>query len=314
MSEIRVGISGWRYTPWRGSFYPEKLLQKKELYYASRTINTIEINGSFYALQTPERYKNWHDESPDDFIFSVKGPRHITHIKRLRDIEIPIANFFASGVLELETKLGPILWQFPPTFKFDELQFRNFLQLLPSTTHEAREYAKNADIKHHTVKKIEQRPLRYSVEIRNESFRTPEFIALLREFNVALVCADTAGRWPQMEDITSDFIYMRLHGDAELYKSGYSPKALDYWYKRIKTWHKGEEPKDAKLITKNKIHQHKSRDVYCYFDNTEKLWAPYDAHNILERFDLTKHLQEVPGEMSDAMIKTATRKNRKLNS
>jgi len=308
MSEIRVGISGWRYIPWRGSFYPEKLVQRKELYYASRTINTIEINGSFYALQTPERYRDWHDDTPDDFIFSVKGPRYITHIKRLRDVEIPIANFFASGVLELDKKLGPILWQFPPTFKFDEAQFRNFLQLLPLNTDEARECAKDADSKHTPIKRITNRPLRYSIEIRNESFRTPEFIDLLREFKVALVCADTAGRWPQMEDITGDFIYMRLHGDVELYKSGYSPKALDYWFKRIKTWSEGKEPRDAKLIAKHDAHHQKPRDVFCYFDNTDKLWAPYDARKILEKFDLTKHLEETPGELSDTMMKSATRK------
>lgn len=310
MSNIRVGISGWRYIPWRGSFYPKKLIQKRELYYASRTINSIEINGSFYGFQTPKSYTNWYNETPADFMFSVKGPRLITHINRLQDVETPVADFFASGLLELDEKLGPILWQFPPSFKFDKTQFRNFLKLLPRNTHEAEACAKNAssEIKYNSIKKIALRPLRYCVEIRNESFRTPEFINLLREFNIALVCADTAGRWPQMEDITSDFVYMRLHGDAELYKSGYSPKALDYWYRRIKIWSEGKEPDDAKRVEKPTDHNRKSRDVYCYFDNTEKLWAPYDARKILEKFDLTKDLEETPGELSPAMEKMLSRK------
>jgi len=308
MGDIRIGISGWRYAPWRGSFYPKKLTQKKELFYASRTVNTIEINGSFYALQKPERYREWRDETPDNFIFSVKAPRYVTHIKRLRDVEIPVANFFASGVLELGEKLGPILWQFPPTFTFDELQFRQFLQLLPQDTHAAIKCAKKADIKHPIIKEIRQHPLRHSVEIRNDSFCTETFIDLLREFNIALVCADTAGRWPQMEDITSDFIYMRLHGDAELYKSGYSPKALDYWHKRMKTWSEGKEPKDAKLIGKHADHRHKSRDIFCYFDNTDKLWAPYDARKILEKFNLAKDLEETPGEMSENLQQSLSRK------
>ncbi|GGY61005.1 hypothetical protein GCM10011613_00420 [Cellvibrio zantedeschiae] len=310
MSEIRVGISGWRYVPWRGSFYPEKLIQKRELYYASRTVNSIEINGSFYAFQTPKSYTSWYSETPDNFVFSIKGPRLITHLKRLRDIETPLADFFASGLLDLDEKLGPILWQFPPTFKFNKTQFRNFLTLLPRTTHEAIAYAQNstAEKKYSTIKNIISRPLRYSIEIRNESFRSPEFIELLREFDVALVCADTAGRWPQMEDITSDFIYMRLHGDTELYNSGYSAKALDYWYERIKIWSEGGEPEDAKLTAKQTARRHKPRDVFCYFDNTDKLWAPYDARKILEKFDLAKDLEEAPGELSDTIKKLLSRK------
>jgi uncharacterized protein YecE (DUF72 family) len=308
--DIRVGISGWRYTPWRGSFYPEKLIQKRELYYASRTVNSIEINGSFYAFQTPKSYSNWYEETPADFIFSVKGPRLITHLKRLREIDIPLADFFASGVLELDEKLGAILWQFPPTFKFNQEQFRDFLNLLPRTTDEAQKYAKKSSAKpdYKTIKEISSRPLRYSVEIRNESFRTPEFIDLLKEFNVALVVADTAGRWPQMEDITSDFMYLRLHGDTELYNSGYSSKALSYWYERIKSWSQGSAPDDAKLTGKPSKKSPELRDIYCYFDNTDKLWAPYDARKILEKFGLAKGLEETPGELSDNMKKLISRK------
>lgn len=306
MSDIRVGISGWRYAPWRGSFYPKKLVQKRELYYASRTVNSIEINGSFYALQTPERYLSWYNEVPQNFRFSVKGPRFITHIQRLRDVEIPIANFFASGVLELDDKLGALLWQFPPSFRFEATQFREFLQLLPRDTLAARECAKHCapEVAHPPLKNIAKRPLRYSVEIRNESFRTPEFIALLREFNVALVVADTAGRWPQMEDITSDFMYLRLHGDAELYKSGYSPEALDNWYKRMESWSQGKQPKDAKLTSDIAAATANHRDIFCYFDNTDKLWAPFDARKILEKFDLAQSLEEMPGKISQNLAET----------
>lgn len=291
-SDVRVGISGWRYVPWRNHFYPKGLIQKKELYFASRAVNSIEINGSFYALQTPERYQNWYEDTPDSFIFSVKAPRYITHIRRLRDVEEPIASFFASGVLELKEKLGPILWQFPPTFKFDKDLFKQFLELLPKDTHAA------AKLKKYDAKGIPKKPLRHAVEIRNESFSDEEFIKLLRAYNVALVVADTAGRWPQLEEITSDFVYMRLHGDQELYRSGYSDKALDRWYQRMNLWRQGKQPDDAKLINPPQEDAKKPRDIFCYFDNTDKLWAPFDARKILEKFDLAKHLEEEPGKLS----------------
>ena len=292
-SDIRVGISGWRYVPWRGSFYPKGLVQKKELHFASRTVNSIEINGSFYALQTPERYKNWYEDAPDNFIFSVKAPRDITHFKRLRDVEEPIANFFESGVLELREKLGPILWQFPPTFKFDKDLFATFLKLLPTNTHAV------TGLNKHEKESLPKKPLRHAVEIRNESFRTEEFVTLLRDHKVALVIADTADRWPQIEEITSDFVYMRLHGDKELYQSGYSDDALDRWYKRMKLWSAGKQPADAKLITSHSENSHKPRDVYCYFDNTDKLWAPFNARKILEKFNLADSLEEEPGKLRD---------------
>ena len=292
-SDIRVGISGWRYVPWRGSFYPKGLVQKKELHFASRTVNSIEINGSFYALQTPERYKNWYEDAPDNFIFSVKAPRDITHFKRLRDVEEPIANFFESGVLELKEKLGPILWQFPPTFKFDKDLFTTFLKLLPTNTHAI------TGLNKHERGNLLKKPLRHAVEIRNESFRTEEFVTLLRDHKVALVIADTADRWPQIEEITSDFIYMRLHGDKELYQSGYSDEALDRWYKRMKLWSDGKQPNDAKLITSHSEKSHKPRDVYCYFDNTDKLWAPFNARKILEKFNLAGSLEEEPGKLRE---------------
>lgn len=299
MSEFRIGISGWRYAPWRKNFYPEGLTQKRELYFASRSVNSIEINGSFYALQTPERYQNWHDDTPDDFMFSVKAPRFITHIRRLKDVEHPVANFFASGVLDLKKKLGPILWQFPPSFKFDAELFESFLKLLPRTAKEAAVAVQKYREDFENPTKQSQR-LRHCVEIRNKTFLEAEFIEMLRAFNVAFVVADSAGRFPYAENITSDFIYMRLHGDTELYKSGYTDEALARWFERMQIWSKGEQPKDAKLIAEAAPRDSKDeRDVFCYFDNTDKLWAPYDARKILAKLDLLKNLPAEPGKLMD---------------
>lgn len=296
MSEFRIGISGWRYAPWRKQFYPEDLTQNKELYFASRAVNSIEINGSFYALQTPERYQSWHDETPEDFVFSVKAPRFITHIRRLKEVEQPIANFFASGVLELRGKLGPILWQFPPSFKFDAELFATFLELLPFTTQKAiKAAAKYHDLENPAGR---SRRLRHCVEIRNKTFLTAEFIELLRRFNVALVLADSAGRWPYLEDITSDFIYMRLHGDTELYRSGYTDTALERWFDRMQVWSRGGQPRDAQLTGRQGPQgEATERDIFCYFDNTDKLWAPYDARKILAKLDLLDQLPAEPGKL-----------------
>ena len=299
MSKFFIGISGWRYAPWRKNFYPEGLVQKKELYFASRSVNSIEINGSFYALQTPERYATWYADTPANFVFSVKAPRYITHIRRLNDVEEPIANFFASGIFELKEKLGAILWQFPPSFKFNEEQFLQFLQLLPKTTTEA---AKNT-LKFHPDFKLpaqaaKSQRIRHAVEIRNQSFVDPAFIKLLRRHNVALVVADSAKRFPYAEDITSDFVYMRLHGDTELYKSGYSKAAIEHWYKRIKAWCRGSYPKDAKLIGK-RVRLHETLDIFCYFDNTDKLWAPQDARHLSALLGIDQDLQKPADLLQD---------------
>lgn len=300
---IWIGISGWRYAPWRGDFYPPGLKQRRELEFASRAVSSIEINGSFYALQTPPRYAQWRDETPDDFVFSVKAPRYITHIRRLREVEKPLANFFASGVLQLGNKLGPILWQFPPSFKFDAALFEQFFSLLPRNTEEALQCARRCDArlkrKGYLTAPAHTR-LRHAVEIRNPSFVCDEFVALLRRFNIALVVADTAGKWPYVEDITSDFMYLRLHGDVELYASGYSSKALRRWQQRIDSWSRGRQPADAHLITQRKPRARKSRDVFCYFDNDVKVRAPYDARSLLQRLGLAEHLQYEPGQQEAA--------------
>lgn len=284
MPQTRIGISGWRYTPWRGTFYPKGLPQRAELEYASRQLNSIEINGSFYALQTPKSYQQWYQATPDDFVFSVKAPRYITHLRRLKEIEEPLANFFASGVLALNEKLGPILWQFPPSFKFDPDRFAAFFALLPHDLKGAAKVGKNfnANLKtepYLTVK--DNHRLKHAVEIRHESFRDPAFINLLREHNIAGVFADTAGKWPYFEDVTADFIYCRLHGDEQIYVSGYTPDALQYWAKRLKLWRHGQEPPDANRFN-GPAASRKHRDIYVYFDNDVKVRAPVDAKSLME--------------------------------
>ncbi|MBA3273480.1 MAG: DUF72 domain-containing protein, partial [Chthoniobacterales bacterium] len=215
--DIRIGISGWIYPPWRGVFYPKDLPQKGELEFASRQVNSIEINGSFYSLQLPGSYARWYDATPDDFVFSVKGARFITHMKKLKDVRTPLANFFASGVLGLKEKLGPILWQFPPGFAFNEERFAEFFALLPRDTEGAAQLSREHDqrLKGRALTKTDKRrKLRYAVEIRHESFLDDRFIKLLRKHRIALVFADTAGKWPYAEDVTAgDFVYCRLHGD-----------------------------------------------------------------------------------------------------
>ncbi|MGH8162874.1 MAG: DUF72 domain-containing protein [Rhodanobacteraceae bacterium] len=261
---MRIGISGWTYKPWRGVFYPPKHPQKRELEHASRVLNTIEINGTFYSLQRPSSFQKWYAETPDDFLFSVKGARFITHMKKLRDVEVPLANFFASGVLCLREKLGPILWQFPPNFGWNEKRFREFFALLPRDTVAAAELSRlhNEKLKGGAWTETDaSRPLRYAIEIRHPSFLVPEFFDLLREERVAFVFADTAGKWPYAEELTTDFVYCRLHGDTQLYVSGYSDRALEWWAERLRRWARG-------------------RDIFVYFDNDAKVHAPFDAQRL----------------------------------
>lgn len=309
-SKIRIGISGWRYPPWRKVFYPKDLIQKRELEFASRALPTIELNGSFYALQRPTSYQQWYTQTPADFVFSIKATRYITHILRLQDIEKPMANFFASGLLALKEKLGPILWQFPPSFRFDVSLFESFLKLLPHDIYTAAKLAQNRDASMQGREYFEadkNRPLRHAVEIRNKSFENLDFIALLRKYKVAFVIADTAGKWPYKEDITADFTYLRLHGAEKLYVSGYTDKALENWAERIEAWSKGGQPKDAHLVSDEEPLPAKSRDVYCYFDNDIKVKAPFDARKLLRRLDLESGLVELdwshanePGELNPA--------------
>jgi uncharacterized protein YecE (DUF72 family) len=283
-TEVRIGISGWNYAGWRNVFYPKDLPNRCELVFASRVLNSIEINGSFYSLQRPTSYRRWYEATPENFLFSVKGARFITHMKKLREVEVPLANFFASGVLALGKKLGPILWQFPPNLGWNAERFREFFQLLPRSTKEAALLGRrhNSKLKVRAWLKTERdRPLRHCVEIRHPSFLVSDFFELLRNFNVAFVFADTAGKWPYAEDLTADFVYCRLHGDIKLYTSGYSESALDWWSARLELWRQGRHPRDAKLVTAKTKPQR--RDVFVYFDNDAKVHAPFDAQMLARK-------------------------------
>lgn len=288
---IYVGISGWTYDGWRGTFYPPKLPHKKELFFASHSLPTIEINGTFYSLQRPSSYQKWFEETPDNFVFSVKANRYITHINRLKDPQIPMANFLASGVFELKHKLGPILWQFPPSMRFDPDRWKNFLELLPKTTFEARKLAHKSILEKErcSFKVDEDRPLQHAVEIRHPSFLNPWFIELLKEHHVTLVFADTAGRWPYMEDVTGDILYLRLHGDSELYVSGYDDSTLDFWAERIQKWQAGSEPQDRLTLT-DELGSKKKKNVFIYFDNDAKVRAPVDAKSLINKLHMAPEL------------------------
>jgi uncharacterized protein YecE (DUF72 family) len=286
---VRIGISGWRYGPWRGVFYPKGLAQARELEYASRQLPTIEINGTFYSLQRPENFAAWRDATPPGFVFAIKGSRYITHLRRLNDIAKPLANFYASGVFNLREKMGPFLWQFPPNFRFDPVKLEAFFEMLPRDTEAALAIARKRDarVKGRSRLAIDaHRKLRHAIEIRHESFVDPAFVRLLRKHRVALVVADTAGKWPYCEDVTADFMYLRLHGDKEIYASGYTDEALDRWAARIRAWSAGSEPPDARKIADLPPPARKSRDVYCYFDNDMKVKAPFDAKRLMERLCL----------------------------
>lgn len=286
---IFIGISGWRYVPWRGVFYPKGLAQARELDYASRQLPTIEINGSFYSLQRPESYAAWYAATPPGFLFAVKGNRFITHMLKLKDIEGPLANVLASGIFELREKLGPILWQFPEMVKFDPGRFEHFLSLLPQDTGAALERALQYQPRMEgkvSLAMDAQRPMRHAVEVRHESFRDERFIALLRRYNVALVVADTAGKWPYMEDVTADFMYLRLHGDEELYASGYGDAAIERWAEKIRAWSTGGQPENAQTVSPKPPRRRKGRDIYCYFDNDIKVHAPYDAKRLIAALGL----------------------------
>lgn len=289
MATVRIGISGWRYPPWRGVFFPEGLPQRNELAYAASIFPSIEINGSFYSLQRPSSYGAWAEAAPPHFQFSVKAPRFITHIKRLRDVDTAVANFFASGVLRLGEKLGPILWQFPPSFRYDVELMEIFFSGLPHTTGDAVEVARRHDEHLRTEAWLtidRSRRLRHAIEIRHHSFETPEFVEQLRRHRIALVVADTAGRWPLMEDLTSDFVYVRLHGDEVLYTSGYTEEALETWAQKIDAWRKGTQASGAKTLAPPPAERKTGRDVFVYFDNDVKVRAPYDAMSLSHRLSL----------------------------
>jgi uncharacterized protein YecE (DUF72 family) len=259
---IRVGIGGWTYEPWRGSFYPAGLTQKRELEYASRKLTSIEINGTFYGTQRATSFEKWHDETPDDFVFSLKAPRFATHRRVLAEAGDSIERFFTSGVLALKDKLGPINWQFAPTKQFDAEDFDAFLRLLP--------------------KQIDGRAIRHAVEVRHESFRHPEFVSLVREHGIAVVVAGDSD-YPQIADVTAPFVYARIMGTVESEALGYSEKALENWATRAKQWAGGGEPEDLQTIAPSAASQQARRDVFLYVISGYKALNPAAAIALIER-------------------------------
>jgi uncharacterized protein YecE (DUF72 family) len=285
MPDVLIGISGWTYAPWRGTFFPRGLRQKDELRYAASRVRTIEINGTFYSLQRPSSFGNWYEDTPPDFLFAVKGSRFITHMKRLNEVTVPLANFFASGVLRLGRKLGPLLWQLPPQTVFDPQRLAKFFAQLPRSLDEARFLAKKHDdrLKVRAWLKVDDdRPIRHALEVRHPTFENARFVDLLREHDIALVVADTAGKWPLMREVTADFVYVRLHGDKELYASGYSDEVLAQWAERIHSWSAGNDAPDATRFGAPVEQRRKGRDVFVYFDNDIKTHAPFDAMRLVE--------------------------------
>jgi uncharacterized protein YecE (DUF72 family) len=270
---IRIGISGWTYPPWRGVFYPPKLPHRRELGFAASIFNSIEVNGTFYGLQRPAAFASWAEEAPADFVFAVKGSRFITHLKKLGDVRVPLANFFASGVLALDRKLGPLLWQLPPNLGFDSDRLEEFFALLPRTLGAAAELASLHDQRIPPDRELvvaahPRHRLRHALEVRHDSFRSPALVGLLARNDIALVLADNPGKWPVIDEATTEFRYVRLHGDTELYASGYTDSALDQWAARIARWVEA------------------GQDVYVYCDNDAKVRAPYDAMGLMERLGL----------------------------
>jgi uncharacterized protein YecE (DUF72 family) len=283
--EVRIGISGWRYKGWRGVFYPNDLPQRRELEYAAGIFGSVEINGTFYSLQRPESFARWADATPDDFVFAVKGSRYITHMLRLTNVRRPLANFFASGVLRLGPKLGPILWQFPPQFRFNREKIEAFFESLPRDTSAAAALARRHDKRvsgRSWLRTDKNRRLRYAMEIRHPSFVCAEFVNLLRRHDVALVCADAVS-WPRLMDLTADFVYCRLHGSKQLYASGYDAESLDEWAARVAAWARGMDAPHGEFASQERASKRAKRDVYVYFDNDAKVRAPVDAQGLIER-------------------------------
>lgn len=260
---VRVGIGGWTYEPWRGgTFYPEGLPQKRELEYASRRLTSIEINGTYYGAQKPESFARWREETPEGFVFALKGPRFATNRRKLAEAGASVERFVTGGLLELGDKLGPINWQLLPTKAFDPADFEAFLKLLPAS-HEGR-------------------ALRHVVEVRHESFRVPEFVELLRAHGVATVLTDKPG-FPEIPDVTAPFVYLRLQAAGEGEPEGYAADALDRWAARARAWAAGGAPGDLEPLGAPDPTQGAPREVFCYFINGFKPKAPAAAGGLIAR-------------------------------
>jgi uncharacterized protein YecE (DUF72 family) len=275
MPTVRVGLSGWRYADWRGRFYPAGLPQRRELEHVASLFPAVELNGSFYSLQRPASFVAWRDQTPPGFTFAVKGGRFITHMKRLRDVRTPLANFFASGVLALDDRLGPVLWQLPERTAFDRATLEAFLTLLPRTTSDAARLAEEHDDRLRDepwTHVAADRPVVHVLEPRHPSFADPSALALLRDHGIALAISDGAGRWPLLDAATAPLVYVRLHGDTELYTSAYRPHVLDAWAERVRRWH--AEGHDVELYLDNDVHAHAPADARALMARLPGLAVP----------------------------------------
>lgn len=285
MARTFIGVSGWTYKAWEGDFYPEGISSGKRLSYIGRRFNTVEINGTFYSLKRPDTFRKWHDAVPAYLRFAVKGSRYITHAKKLADAETAMANFFAQGVLRLQGKLGPILWQLPESLTFDAERVDRFLELLPGDTVSAARLASRHDerLEGRSWKETDRRRrLRHVLEVRHESWLSAELVRLARRHGVALAFSHS-GKWVYTEEPTAGFVYLRLHGSPKTYASRYGDTDLDGWARRIERWRAAEEPSDAERITERKPPRRKGRDVYVYFDNDAEGHAPHDALRLARR-------------------------------
>ncbi len=296
MGKIFVGMSGWTFDGWKGDFYPKGLSQKKELGFASRKVNSIELNGTFYSLQKPNTFQKWYDETPEDFVFAVKAPQYITHIRRLKEVEEPLANFFASGLLCLKEKMGQLLWQFPPNVMLKDDRFEKFLELLPHNSKDAAKLAKKhgPKVKGRAYTKADSDlKVRHAFEFRHPSFQNPDFIELLRKHGVAVVFAHSGLKSPYNEDLTADFIYARMHGQEKQFKKGYDKDTLAWWADRVALWTTGKQPTDAQCVTDTKPKASK-RDAFIYFDDEAKEYAPFNAMDLARRFEIKKIMTDRP--------------------
>lgn len=296
MARILVGISGWTYEGWRESFYPKGLSSKEELAYASQRMSAVEVNGTFHNLFKPQHYQSWAAQTPPNFVFAIKGPKYITHVRRLKEFETPLSNFLASGILALGPKLGPILWQFAPTMPFTIERFAPFLRALPKTTAEAARLATGYStwLEGRTfLKPTVDIPMHHVVEGRHPSFASSEFVELMRQCGHSIVIGDTAGRWPLIEDVTGPIVYARMHGDESVYPRGYTAKALTDWHARFCLWQAGSAPEDARTVSPKSLAGGRPRDVFVFFDNDIKEYAPINALSMLSL--VSAQIPEVPG-------------------
>jgi uncharacterized protein YecE (DUF72 family) len=276
---VGVGTSGWTYDSWQGSFFPDGLAKRRRLEYLSGRLDTAEVNGTFYSLQRASSFRTWAAATPDGFRFAVKGSRYISHMRKLRGVEEALGRFLASGLLALGPKLGPVLWQLPPQQPWDPERIGDFLAMLPRSTGEAAALAAaHTDrVPDPCTVTDEDRPMRYALEVRHPSFRTPDFVELLRDHDVALVVSDGAGAFPCFDDVTAGLVYVRLHGQHELYRGGYDAAAIDSWATKVAAWASGQAPSSGDTIAPDRPPSARPREVLVYFDNDADGYAPHDA-------------------------------------